>query len=222
MVLITISQDLICFFQEKILQWVENNLEKYPWRQNRTPYRVLISEILLTRTNVAQVIPVYTKFIKKYPNLDDFLETSYEILSKLISSLGLLYRAKKMVDLIKIIKEEYDMKIPKTFKALKHLPGIGEYGANAILCFGYNKREGLIDTNFVRIFSRFFNAKSKTKTPKTDKFLWSFSKEIVPEKNYISYNYGVIDFANKICSSRKPRCNSCILKELCFYYNQHF
>lgn len=222
MVLITINQDVICFFQENILRWAGINLEKYPWRQNRTPFRVLISEILLTRTKAVQVIPVYTKFINMYPNLDDFLEISYEISSELIKSLGLSYRAKKMVDLIKIIKEEYDMKIPKTLEALKHLPGIGDYGANAILCFGYNKREGLIDTNFVRIFSRFFNVSSKTKTPKTDKFLWSFAKKIVPEKNFIAYNYGVIDFANKICSSKKPRCNSCVLKDLCFYYNQHF
>jgi len=220
LVLIIISQELIRFFQEKILQWAENNLEKYPWRQNRTPYRVLISEILLTRTNAGQVIPVYTKFMNKYPNLDDFRETTCEILSELIKSLGLLYRAKKMVNLIKIIKEDYNMKIPKTLKTLKSLPGIGEYGANAILCFGYNKREGLIDTNFVRIFSRFFNVNSKTKTPKTDKFLWSFAKKIVPEKNFIEYNYGIIDFANKVCSSKKPSCNSCFLKELCFYYNK--
>ena len=220
MILISITQDVIIIFQERILKWAEFNLEKYPWRENRTLYRIMISEILLTRTNAAQVIPVYINFMEKYPTLDDFLEASYKILLDLIKTLGLLYRANKMTKLIECIKENYDMKIPKTFNTLKNLPGIGDYGANAILCFGYNKREGLIDTNFIRIFSRFFNVNSKTKTPKTDKFLWNFAKKIVPERNFIAYNYGIIDFANKVCSSKKPRCNSCILKESCFYYGK--
>ena len=162
MILISIPQEAIVIFQEKILKWTEFNLEKYPWRENRTPYRIMISEILLTRTNVAQVIPVYIKFMQRYPSLDKFLEASHGSLLDLIRTLGLLYRANKMTKLIKCIKENYGLKIPKTFNTLKSLPGIGDYGANAILCFGYNKREGLIDTNFIRIFSRFFNVNSKT------------------------------------------------------------
>ena len=220
MILIPIPQEVIIIFQEKILKWAEFNLEKYPWRENRTPYSIMISEILLTRTNVAQVIPVYIKFMERYPILDEFLKASYDSLLDLIRTLGLLYRANKMTKLIKYIKENYDLKIPNSFSTLKSLPGIGDYGANAILCFGYNKREGLIDTNFIRIFSRLFNVNSKTKTSKSDKFLWNFAKKIVPERNFIEYNYGIIDFANKVCSSKKPSCISCILKELCFYYNK--
>lgn len=220
MIIISTTQEVLNIFQKGVLKWAEKNLEKYPWRENRTPYKIMISEILLTRTNAAQVIPVYIKFMERYPILDKFLEASHGSLLDLIKTLGLLYRANKMTKLIKCIKENYDMKIPKTFNTLKSLPGIGDYGANAILCFGYNKREGLIDTNFIRIFSRFFNVKSKTKTSKTDKFLWSFAKKIVPERNFIEYNYGIIDFANKVCSSKKPSCNSCILKEFCYYYNK--
>jgi len=220
LILISITQEIIIIFQEKILKWAEDNLEKYPWRENRTPYSIMISEILLTRTKAAQVIPVYLKFMEKYPNLEVFLEASYEKILKLIRTLGLLNRANKMMILIKYFKEYYDLKIPETFDTLKNLPGIGDYGAKAILCFGYNKREGLIDTNFIRIFSRFFNINSKTKTPKTDNFLWNFAKKIVPEKNFINYNYGVIDFANKVCSSKNPKCESCVLKELCYFSNK--
>ena len=218
--MIYLNGQLIKKFSEKILKWAESNLAKHPWREIRTPYTILISEILLTRTNAIQVVPIYKKFIEKYPQLEVFLEAKYEILLDLMKSLGLLYRAKKMMILITILKEDYNSKIPETFKNLKTLPGIGDYGANAILCFGYNKKKPLIDTNFIRIFKRVFNARPKTKTPKTDKYLWEFAEGLVPDKNFVEYNYGVIDFASKICLSRKPRCNDCLMTQICYHYKK--
>ncbi len=180
----------------------------------------MISEILLTRTNAAQVIPIYIRFMEKYPMLNDFLEASYEVLLDLIKTLGLLYRAKKMMKLIESIKENYEMKIPKTFYKLKNLPGIGDYGANAILCFGYNKNKPLIDTNFIRVFKRVLNISPKTKTPKTDKYLWDFAEGLVPDKSFVEYNYGVIDFASKVCLSRNPRCKDCTMNQICYHYKK--
>lgn len=218
--MISLSGELIKKFSAKILIWAESNLVKHPWRENRAPYTILISEILLTRTNADQVNPVYIKFMERYPTLEVFLEAKYESLLYLIKSLGLLYRAKKMMNLITILKEDYNSKIPETFKHLKTLPGIGDYGANAILCFGYNKKKPLIDTNFIRVFKRVFNAMPKTKTPKTDKYLWKFAEGLVPNIYFVEYNYGVIDFASKICLSRKPRCNDCLINQICYHYKE--
>ena len=216
--MISLNGEIIKKFLAKILRWAESNLVKHPWRENRTPYKILISEILLTRTNADQVNPVYIKFMERYPTLEVFLESKYETLLDLIKSLGLLYRAKKMMNLITILKENYNSKIPETFNNLKTLPGIGDYGANAILCFGYNKKKPLIDTNFIRVFKRVFNARPKTKTPKTDNYLWELAGELVPDKNFVEYNYGVIDFASKVCLSRNPRCNDCLMNPICYHY----
>lgn len=218
--MISLNGELIKKFSEKILKWAESNHAKHPWRENRTPYTILISEILLTRTNADQVNPVYIRFMESYPTLEVFLEAKYETLLDLIKSLGLLYRAKKMMNLINILKEDYNSKIPETLKNLKTLPGIGNYGANAILCFGYNKKKPLIDTNFIRVFKRVLNAKSKTKTPKTDKYLWKLAERLVPDRDSAKYNYGVIDFASKICLSRKPRCNDCLMNQICYHFKK--
>ena len=93
------SQNLKEEFQQLILKWSQNNLFDYPWRKNRTPYNVLISEILLIRTKATQIIPIYNKFMKIYPNLDAFIDIKLDIVENLIKSLGLLFRAKFLYEI---------------------------------------------------------------------------------------------------------------------------
>lgn len=204
-------------FQEAILDWAKENLREYPWRKNITPYKVLISEILLTRTSASQVLPVYNDFLKEYPNLDKFLDADYNPIFKLIESLGLIYRANRIIKLKTQLINEFDRKIPNNFDDLKKLPGIGDYNANAILCFGFKKKRALLDNNFIRVYQRVFNVKSRTKTPKTDKFLWGFSESLLPTSSYIRYNYGVLDFGGIFCLPKIPKCQTCFISEICFY-----
>lgn len=203
-----------------ILNWADNNLVEYPWRNKRNPYKVLISEILLTRTKAKQVTPVYNDFMTKYPTLNHFLKAELIDLKEMLKSLGLLFRAEMLIDLTFQLKKDFDNKIPNTLAELKTLKGIGDYGANAILCFGFNERNPLLDVNFIRIFTRVFGIESKTKTPKTDKFLWETSKELLPNTNYINFNYGVLDMGGNICLNRTPKCTICPIKKLCLYYSK--
>ncbi|MHA1671647.1 MAG: hypothetical protein ACTSV5_13895 [Promethearchaeota archaeon] len=186
----------------------------------KTPYKVLISEILLTRTKAKQVTPVYKNFMENYPTLNDFLKAELDDLKIMLKSLGLLFRAEMLKQLGFQLKNDFNGKIPNTLAELKTLKGIGDYGANAILCFGFNQKTPLLDANFIRIFSRVFGIKSKTKTPKTDNFLWSFSKELLPSTKYISYNYAILDLGGKICLSRTPKCGYCPIKKICLYYSK--
>lgn len=203
-----------------ILNWADNNLVEYPWRNKRNPYKVLISEILLTRTKANQVAPVYNDFVTKYPTLNHFLKAELIDLKELLKSLGLLFRAEMLIDLAFQLKKDFDNKIPNTLTELKTLKGIGDYGANAILCFGFNERNPLLDVNFIRIFTRVLGIESKTKTPKTDKFLWETSRELLPNTNYVNFNYGVLDIGGNICLNRAPKCTICPIKKLCLYYSK--
>ncbi|MFX0142354.1 MAG: A/G-specific adenine glycosylase, partial [Candidatus Hodarchaeota archaeon] len=131
---------------------------------------------------------------------------------------GLKYRANKIIKLKNQLINEFDRKIPSNFEDLKKLPGIGDYNANAILCFGFKKKRALLDNNFIRVYQRVFNVKSYTKTPKTDKFLWNFSESLLlPITSYLTFNYGVLDFGGIICLPKIPKCQICFLKEICFY-----
>jgi len=208
-------------FHGLILEWGSKNTIDYPWRRERTPYRVLISEILLTRTKAAQVEPVYLKFMEKYPTVEKFLKMEVKTVKVLIQSLGLLFRADTLKTISKQLREDYDSKIPSDLKDLKALKGIGNYGANAILCFGYGKKRPILDSNFIRIYERLFEVKSISKTAKTDKFLWNFSEKILPEEDYVLYNYSLLDLGGSICLPRKPDCQKCHLQSICSYYNYY-
>lgn len=138
---------------------------------------------------------------------------------KLIKPLGLAYRAEGLKKVSDKIKNEFNKKVPDNLKQLKSLFGVGDYGANAVLCFGFNRKRPLLDTNFIRIYKRVFNISSEKKRPKSDKMLWEFSEFLLPEKKYVEFNYGVLDFGGNVCTSKKPKCESCFINEMCFYYN---
>ena len=85
------------------------------------------------------------------------------------------------------------------------------------MCFGFNIRRPLLDTNFIRIFDRVFSFKPKTKTPKTDKFLWDVADFLLPDSNYVNYNYGILDIGGIICKVKNPKCNACPISIICNY-----
>lgn len=217
--LVEYSNNNIEQFQKLILKWTTDNLKIYPWREKRTPYKVLISEYFLTRTKAHQVEPIFIKFIEKYPSLESFLELETEIARSIMNSLGLHKRVEMLKKLSEQLQQNYINKIPDNFKDLKSLMGIGKYSANAILCFGFNNKRPLLDANLIRLYKRVLNVTSKTKTPKTDKYLWEFSEKLLPEKDYVIFNYGILDFCIEICTPKNPKCENCLLNQMCNYYN---
>ena len=204
-------------FQNLIFKWANDNVINYPWRIRRNPYRVLISEVLLIRTKAKQVVPVYLNFIKIFPSLEDLLTADISTIKEIIKSLGLLFRAEVIKEMTNQIKNDFNKKIPDNFIDLKKLKGIGDYSANAVLCFGYKMKRPLLDSNFIRIYKRVFDVSPRTKTAKTDKYLWNFSEALLPDNNFIKFNYAILDLGGKICISRKPKCNMCPLTNICFY-----
>lgn len=95
------------------------------------------------------------------------------------------------------------------------LPGVGAYIGNAVLCFAYGKDLAVLDTNVVRVFSRFFGINSKKARPRTDPTLWKTAQELVPPRRSRAYNWALLDFAASVCTSRSPQCHKCPLYRHC-------
>jgi len=214
-----ISENIKKDFIKKVLTWSKGNLRDYPWRRNRNPYKILISEVLLTRTKADQVFPVFLNFMDFYPNLERFLDMKISLVKSLIKPLGLKKRAETLKEISYQLKNNHNAMIPNTLSKLKSLNGIGDYCANAILCFGFGRKYPILDSNFIRLYSRVFNVKSKTKNAKSDKFLWQFAKHLLPEKDFIKFNYSLLDIGGLFCLPRKTKCEYCPLKLLCLLYN---
>ncbi len=208
------------YFHSNLLKWGRENFRNFEWRKDITPYKVLISELMLQRTTSTQVKIIFPSFLKKYPNTTKLSSSDTEKLTEIIKPLGLYQRRVKVFQTIaKQIEEDFKGKIPTEYEDLIGLFGVGIYIANAILCFNFNEKVPLVDTNIIRIFQRFFNFKSNKKYIESDKKIWEFAKKLLPEENYQLYNYTLLDFGGLVCKSKNPECDNCVLNEKCYFSN---
>lgn len=148
---------------ETILTWYQKNgRHDLPWRKiyeeplKDRLYKVWIAEVMLQQTQVDRVIGYYTRFLEKYPTIESLAETTYDELFPYYQGLGYYWRARRMIELAKVVAEKYDGIFPDDFEKLRKLPGIGQYTAQAILAFGYDKPVLAMDANLEKIFCRYY------------------------------------------------------------------
>jgi len=207
-------------FQNRILNWYnENGRKNLPWRRNPNPYRVLVAEILLRKTRVEQVKPIFMEIMSQYPDLKSLAKANQSELERIISPIGLKSRAKSLIDIANQIVTIYNGEIPKNPNKLRSLSSIGPYISNAILLFGYGKRRALVDGNISRIYSRVFK-KKRMRDPTRNVEMWRFAQKMLPKKRFVEYNAALLDFGAYICTFKKPSCERCFLNDLCQHFNQ--
>lgn len=203
------------FFRSSLSTWYKENARAFPWRYSSNPYFVLVSEILLQKTDVGKVIQPFELIISRYPTILELSLETPDKLAPLFQNIGLFYRAERLIGIAKQIAADFQAKVPDKKEELLTIKGVGDYIAGAILCFGYNIRAPIVDTNVVRIISRYFGFVSTNKRPRTDKNLWRFVEELLPQDNYVDFNYSLLDFSSAVCTFYKPLCATCSLQGSC-------
>ena len=212
-----ISQKTTKYIHNKLIKWGEINLRDFPWRKTNNIYEILIAEIFLQRTKAEQVLPIYLQFIEKYPGFTHINKTNIKEIEEEIYPLGLYKeRAERLKKLANVLTCNYKCNIPKDLNELKSLPGIGEYTARALLCFGFGRKIAIVDTNIVRLYKRFFGLKSKTEI-RRNKHLLCFADKIIIEPARL-FNYSLLDITSAICKPRNPLCKLCPIKRKCHYF----
>jgi A/G-specific adenine glycosylase len=202
-------------FQTAIITWGVKNFRKFPWRVDNNPYYILISEVMLHRTNASQVKNIFNSFIEKYPTFNSLNEINIAELYEKLHPLGLNWRINLLYEMINEIKINFYGKIPEEKEDLLSLPGINNYIAGAIRCFAWNFPEPLADTNTIRVVGRLYNLEIKDSSRRNPVFLSLLSYLLSHDKPRI-YNYALLDLANEICKVRnKPSCSICPVQNLC-------
>lgn len=204
-------------FQISIMNWYAHEGRCLPWRDTTEPFKVLIAEFLLQKTDVEKVKPVYKKFIHRWPSPQLLSKARISSISKIIQPLGLNYKANRLRSTAKVIVEKFGGKIPEAEDKLLGLPGVGRYIASAVECFAFNKPKAVLDTNVIRILTRVFGIKSEKSRPRDDPRFWSFAQTLVPANDTKEYNWGLIDYGAFVCKSKKPLCSECILYNICIF-----
>lgn len=209
-----IRQEKILFFEKTILEYFQKSGRKnLLWRKKRvTPYEVWVSEVMLQQTQVSRVTAYYKKFIKRFPTINDLSKVSWKDFLPYYAGLGYYRRGRNMLRTAQVIVEDYGGNFPRDKKQLMSLPGVGDYTASAILSFAYNDPHFAIDTNFKKVFGRFFCGSRKA-----DVDFHYFEKMV--HTDYKKFNAGVMDFANDVCA-KKPKCVVCPISKQCTYYKE--
>ncbi len=181
------------------------------------PFKVLTAEFLLQKTDAAKVVTVYEEFTSRWPSPQALSKARINSILKVIKPLGLRYKAGRLKAVASVITADGG-RVPNKEDVLLKLPGVGRYIASAVLCFAFNEPRAVVDTNVIRILSRFFGLHSAKVRPREDPFLWKFAQSLVPVRKSKEYNWGLLDFGALVCRSRDPLCSECMLKSNCHYY----
>ncbi|HIH73523.1 MAG: A/G-specific adenine glycosylase [Thermococcaceae archaeon] len=214
------NTELIDFFVNSLLSWYYQNGRSFPWRETKDPYQILVAELMLQRTKASQVVPVYLEFIKEFPDVFSLSRASPERIRDYFSRLGLEWRAEKVLTLAKILVEKYGGRIPCDKEKLLSLPGVGEYISAAVLSFACNVPVAVVDSNVVRILSRYFGITPRGEG-RRDKKILELASKILPEQFHREYNFAIIDLAALVCTPRKPKCEMCPLREKCSWVQKN-
>lgn len=203
-------------FRGNLLKWSKQNFRNYPWRKMISPYKVLIAEIMLQRTKADQVVPIYLSFLKKYPDPSRLSGAKLKDLKNMLHPLGLAWRAKKVYQMARYISTELNGIIPDDRNELLKIPGVGDYVADAILCFGFGKDQAVLDANVVRVLQRYYGMNSNTEARRDKKFREKIDR-ILPVGKAKEFNWAILDFAAIICTPKNPKHSECPIRHGCVY-----
>lgn len=201
------------------MKWHKSeNSRNFPWREEKKPYFIWLSEIILQQTRSEQGLPYYLKFKKNYPNVTDLANASQDKVLRDWQGLGYYSRARNLHETAKHIVENLAGVFPKTYDEIIKLKGVGEYTAAAIASFAYNEPKAVVDGNVIRVLARVFGIELPFDTSEGKKKFRELAQNLLDKKSPALYNQAIMDFGASVCTP-KPICAQCFFSQKCVAFN---
>ncbi|MBI5859031.1 MAG: A/G-specific adenine glycosylase [Sphingobacteriales bacterium] len=203
-------------FPGLLLKWDKTqNTRQMPWKGEKDPYKIWVSEIILQQTRVAQGLDYYNKFIDAFPNVHKLAKASEAKVFKLWEGLGYYSRCRNLIASAKYISRELKGRFPDNYEAIKQLKGVGPYTAAAIASFAYNLPHAVVDGNVFRLLSRVFGINKPVDSTNGKKYFTQLAQELLDKQYPGKYNQAIMDFGAEVCKPAAPLCSSCVLNRHC-------
>ncbi len=204
-----------------LLEWYSKNKRELPWRKDKDPYHVWISEIMLQQTRIEAVKEYYKRFMDKVPTIEDLSKIEEDELLKLWEGLGYYNRARNLKKAAVEIMEKYQGKFPSQYEEILTLPGIGEYTAGAISSICFQKKEVAVDGNVMRVYARVCKQDIDVTDSKVKKEVGEEIRKILPDTPG-DFNEAIMELGETICLPNAiPKCMECPLSKYCQAYRYH-
>ncbi len=207
------------FFSSSLLLWDKiQNKRQMPWKGEKDPYKIWISEIILQQTRVQQGLDYYNHFIQQFPDVKSLAIAKEEKVYKLWEGLGYYSRCRNIIETAKYIHHNLNGIFPDKYEEVISLKGIGSYTASAIMSFAFNKPYAVLDGNVYRVLSRFFGIELPINTSEGKKYYATLSQLLLDKKQPALYNQAIMDFGAVVCKPVLPLCTICPLQKKCIAF----
>ena len=205
----TFSASAVATFRTQLLAWYDVNARDLPWREDRDPYRVWLSEIMLQQTRVAAVIAHYHEFLWRFPSVEKLARAREASVLAAWSGLGYYRRARMLHAAAKVVVRQLGGNFPTTAMALRELPGVGRYTAAAIASIAFGEPVAVVDGNVERVLQRVLGRRFSG-----DEF-WRAAEGLLDRGRPGDFNQAMMELGATVCTPRAPACLTCPVVELC-------
>ena len=196
-------------FRSALLGWYDRHRRDLPWRRDRDPYRIWVSEIMLQQTRVAAVLEHYARFMKRFPTVNALASAREASVLAAWSGLGYYHRARRMHQAAKLIVKEREGVLPHRAKEWLEVPGIGRYTAAAIASIAFDEPVAVLDGNVERVLERLLGREDGREVA------WQRAETLLDRERPGDFNQGMMELGATVCTPRVPQCLLCPVNAFC-------
>ncbi len=205
-----------------LLSWFDAHGRRFPWRDEPTPYRVWISEIMLQQTTTQTALGYFERFLSRFPTPEELANATEEEVLSLWEGLGYYRRARALRNAAIVMKERFNSRAPETYEDVLALPGVGRYCAGAIMSFGFDRRYPILEANTRRLHARTLALDVDPTQSEAEELLWQVAEKWLPRESskrpanlYRKLNGALTDLGRLVCQPGVPKCDECPISRYC-------
>lgn len=207
-------------FRHDLIGWFLEEQRDLPWRKDKDPYKIWVSEIMLQQTRVDTVIPYFNRFIEQFPTIEALAVADEDRVLKAWEGLGYYSRVRNLQTAVREVNETYKGKVPNTLKEISTLKGVGPYTAGAILSIAYGIPEPAVDGNVMRVLSRILSIWDDIALQKSRKIFEEAVRVLISHDQPSAFNQALMELGALICTPTSPSCLLCPVREHCHAFHE--
>lgn len=209
------------YFVSNLAKWNKlSNRRVMPWKNEKNPYKIWLSEIILQQTRVAQGMDFYNRFVSAFPTIHELANASETEVFKLWEGLGYYNRCKNLISTANFVSKDLKGIFPDEYDQILKLKGIGPYTAAAISSFAFNQPFAVLDGNVFRVLARFFGIDVPIDSKRGKDIFIALANELLDKNKPGVYNQALMDFGAVICKPQVPLCSVCPLNKHCIAFSK--
>ncbi len=201
--------------RKRLRTWFARHQRSLPWRADRDPYRIWVSEVMLQQTTVAAVVPYFERFLRSFPTLDALAAAAEQDVLRHWEGLGYYRRARDLHRAARRLVEENGGIIPDDPEAFGRLPGVGRYILGAVLSQAFDRRLPILEANSLRVLCRLFGRQDDPRAGPGRRWLWEAAERLLPARQVGDFNQALMELGALVCTPAAPRCGDCPLARHC-------